>query len=196
MGSITGVECGSFSFWFLALSVIPWVLGFWIIFRHMLITENTRFKTAKIQWDATTTIKYPMVCTIAGVFAGLFGVGGGIVKGPLMLEMGVDPPVAVATVSTMILFTTSAACVSFQVFHFLDMGYGSVCFLMGLVCTALGQSVINAWSDARRQSPPVLSIGSVMAVSTFLVALEAFNNFSHDDMNMISPLPSICSQTG
>ena len=31
----------------------------------------------------------------------MFGVGGGIVKGPLMLEMGVMPDVAAATSATM-----------------------------------------------------------------------------------------------
>jgi len=35
--------------------------------------------------------------------AGLFGVGGGIIKAPLMLEMGVCPEVAAATSATMIL---------------------------------------------------------------------------------------------
>ena len=44
-----------------------------------------------IQWDDTHTVVYPMICSLAGVCAGLFGIGGGIVKGPLMLEMGVDP---------------------------------------------------------------------------------------------------------
>ena len=34
---------------------------------------------------------------------GMFGVGGGIVKGPLMLEMGVLPDVAAATSATMIM---------------------------------------------------------------------------------------------
>jgi len=46
-----------------------------------------------VEWDEKATIKYPSLCFFAGFFAGLFGVGGGIVKGPLMLEMGVDPQV-------------------------------------------------------------------------------------------------------
>ncbi|KAG3151827.1 hypothetical protein PI126_g10818 [Phytophthora idaei] len=30
---------------------------------------------------------------MAGVAAGLLGIGGGMVKGPIMLEMGILPPV-------------------------------------------------------------------------------------------------------
>lgn len=37
---------------------------------------------------------YPSICSVAGLVAGLFGVGGGIVKGPLMLELGVRPDVS------------------------------------------------------------------------------------------------------
>jgi hypothetical protein len=61
-----------------------------------------------ITWTQTTTIVYPMICSLAGVIAGMFGVGGGIVKGPLMLALGLLPDVAAATSATMILFTACA----------------------------------------------------------------------------------------
>jgi uncharacterized membrane protein YfcA len=35
-----------------------------------------------------------MICSTAGLVAGLFGIGGGVVKGPLMLELGVAPDVS------------------------------------------------------------------------------------------------------
>ena len=40
---------------------------------------------------------FPELSTLAGAVAGLFGVGGGIIKAPLMLELGVPPDVAAAT---------------------------------------------------------------------------------------------------
>merc|ERR1711971_351069 len=74
---------------------IPWTIAFGMLFRTMLMSEhdaklkaNHKFSETDIKWDEKTTITYPLICTLAGVFAGLFGVGGGIVKGPLMLEMG------------------------------------------------------------------------------------------------------------
>lgn len=41
-----------------------------------------------VEWTPLNTVRYPCICFFAGFFAGMFGVGGGIVKGPLMLEMG------------------------------------------------------------------------------------------------------------
>ena len=52
-----------------------------------------KYVKGDIEWNEWATIKYPCICFFAGFFAGMFGVGGGIVKGPLMLEMGVDPQV-------------------------------------------------------------------------------------------------------
>lgn len=193
-GSVVGVECGSAGFWLLSMASVPWVCAFGAHFRRRLIVEATG-KKAQVTWDAKTTVRYPLVCTIAGILAGLFGVGGGIVKGPLMLEMGVNPLVAAATASTMILFTTSAACVSFQVFGLLEPQYGAACFLLGLVCTAIGQGAINAWMKAaRRQSPPVLSIGLVMTLSTLMVGLEAFEKFTQKDWGGLLLPADICSR--
>jgi uncharacterized membrane protein YfcA len=53
-----------------------------------------KYVKGDIEWNEVATIRYPCICFFAGFFAGMFGVGGGIVKGPLMLEMGVDPQVS------------------------------------------------------------------------------------------------------
>lgn len=47
-----------------------------------------RYVEGDVEWNPKNTLRYPAICFFAGFFAGLFGVGGGIVKGPLMLEMG------------------------------------------------------------------------------------------------------------
>lgn len=200
--SLAGVACGSPMFWFLSLSNVPWVIAFGVLFRWMLLHEahevaqGSKQAHGHIQWDARTTITYPVLCTVAGLFAGLFGVGGGIVKGPLMLEMGVNPLVAAATAATMIFFTTSAACVSFAIFGELDPKYSTIAFLLGLICTAVGQGGINRWMEsAKRHSPPVLSIGTVLAVSTLLVTLEAvqkLRNETPDQLWRPTPLCSTC----
>ena len=75
------------------------------------------FSEGEVQWTPRATIVFPAVCSIAGLVAGLFGVGGGVVKeswwlslcvtraanmvthlavvqGPIMLELGMTPDVA------------------------------------------------------------------------------------------------------
>lgn len=57
-------------------------------------SSSSKAAAGIIHWTPRNSIAYPLICSIAGVFAGLFGVGGGIVKGPLMLELGVLPDVS------------------------------------------------------------------------------------------------------
>ena len=47
-----------------------------------------------MQWTDSTALRWPVLCIGAGVAAGMLGIGGGILKGPIMIEMGVPPPVA------------------------------------------------------------------------------------------------------
>lgn len=175
-----GLACGSRGFWLLYFASVPWVLAFAVYFRWILVREFRRkilaghvFVRGEIQWNDKNTIRYPAICTLSGVFAGLFGIGGGIVKGPLMLEMGVIPAVASASAAAMILYTSSAACTSFAVFGLLHYTYGAVFFVLGFLSTIIGQvSLTNLIKKHKRESPIVLSIGSVIGMSSILVAIN------------------------
>ncbi|KAM3314049.1 hypothetical protein ACQJBY_033119 [Aegilops geniculata] len=50
----------------------------------------------------------------AGVLAGLLGVGGGVVMGPLFLELGIHPQVSSATASFAMMFSSSMAAVEYN----------------------------------------------------------------------------------
>lgn len=196
-----GVTCGTVPFWVLSIATIPWVILFAAIFRSMLLQATVEKEEAgyvmgpgDIQWNSETTVRYPAVCTIAGIFAGLFGVGGGIVKGPLMLEMGVSPPVASATAATMILFTTCAASVSFAVFGLIiDYQYAVALFLLGFVCTVIGQTGLNAcMAQSGRQSPIIFSIGAVIVFSSMLVGVSTVVRSWGKSMSELFETDSLC----
>ncbi|CAD7963277.1 unnamed protein product [Amoebophrya sp. A25] len=129
-----------------------------------------------IQWDRRNTITYPAICTAAGLMAGMFGVGGGIVKGPLMLALGVEPKVASATAATMIFFTSSTACVCYLLFNVLYVDYSLFAFTMGFTFTMIGQGVI-AKTFASRQAPVILSMAAVICISSIAVGVQATRNY-------------------
>lgn len=175
-----GFPCGSAGFWALYFGACPWVFGFAIWFRNMLMSEHHEkvrkgyyFVQGEVQWNAESTIRYPAICAISGLMAGLFGVGGGIIKGPLMLEMGIMPSVASASAAAMILFTSAAASASFVVFGLLHPHYGAIFFVLGFVCTGVGQYGIGYLAKKHgRQSPIVFSIGGVICLSAVFVLIN------------------------
>ena len=46
-----------------------------------------------IRWSEAGVKRYPMLTFFAGLLAGLVGIGGGMVLGPLLLEIGMIPQV-------------------------------------------------------------------------------------------------------
>jgi len=127
-----------------------------------------------IVWDENATIKYPLLCSTAGLAAGMFGIGGGIVKGPLMLEMNVYAPVTSATSATMILFTSSGASVSYLLFQQLNLNYGVILFCLGVVWTLFGQIALNKVVKASgRNSYIILIIGLTVCLSAVAMGVES-----------------------
>mmetsp|Transcript_91455 Transcript_91455/g.261198 ORF Transcript_91455/g.261198 Transcript_91455/m.261198 type:complete len:518 (+) Transcript_91455:141-1694(+) len=176
-----GIECGSPGFIFSTVFMFAWivVVSIWcrnyLIQRHHL-KERLGFEYVEgdIKWDETATIKYPLYCMVAGVFAGMFGIGGGIVKGPLMLAMGIHPKVSSASSACMIMYTSFTATTSFFVFGLLKMDYAVVCVIMGLALTFVGQLGLSAIIKALgRDSLIVFSIAGVVGLSAILMGFHS-----------------------
>jgi len=195
-------DCGSQAYYFSAFLTIPYVLLFFFTYRSYLmrmqaekVSLGFEFLDGDVHWDARSTVVYPILCIFAGFFAGMFGVGGGIIKGPLMLEMGILPVVASANASAMILFTTGIACLSFFLFGAMDAKTGSILFVLGLVCTGVGQYFLGiAIKRANRQSLVILSMGFVVVFSAILLTLRSIVDGATREggFNALMQMGSLC----
>lgn len=176
-----GIKCGSNSFWIANIIILVWIVLISIFVRSYLVNRyetkeriNYEYMEGDIKWDKRATIVYPMVCALAGFFAGMFGVGGGIVKGPLMLAMGIHPAVSSASSACMILFTSFTATTSFVVFGLLTPDYAPFCFTMGFIATFGGQLALNVlMKKFQRNSLIAFSIGFVVLLSAFLMTIQS-----------------------
>lgn len=176
-----GIECGSTAFWASNVLMVTWILLISYKARLYLVNryfqkENCGYKYVEgdIKWDQRSTIIYPAICALAGFFAGMFGVGGGIVKGPLMLAMGVHPKVSSASSACMILFTSFTATTSFVVFGLLIHDYALICLFIGFVATYFGQiALYYLMSKYERNSYIAFSIGGVVLLSAFLMTIQS-----------------------
>lgn len=195
------ITCGSLPYWVITLSALPFVFTISIIARchlvkiyHQKLDCGYNYVEGDVEWNEWNTIKYPAICSIAGLCAGMFGIGGGIVKGPLMLEMGVLPEVTSATSATMILFTAAAATVSYLLFESLNTNYGVVCFILGFVNTLIGQKAVNVLvKKYGRSSIIVLLIATIVAMSAVAMSLESSGTLMDLFNGTTQPSPSLCS---
>lgn len=193
-----GIECGSFTYWLITVIMIAFILSISIWMREVLIAKwqlkkrlSYKYFEGDVEWNPMNTIKYPCICFVAGFCAGLFGIGGGIVKGPLMLQMGVHPLVASATVAVMIMYTSVAATTMYVAFGTLTWDYAVFMFILGLVSTVIGQFGVSYLVEKyKRVSLVSLSIGAVVALSTLLMGIQSV--FSLTDSSAMNESSTLC----
>jgi len=195
-----GIQCGTTSYWLANGSMIVWILVV-MTFARSYLDKRHRMKErcgypyveGDIKWDSRATIVYPIICSAAGFCAGMFGIGGGIVKGPLMLAMGVHPKVASAASACMILLTAFAATTSFMVFGLLDYEYAGICMVLGFIATLVGQIGLSyLMQKYQRNSYIAFSIGGIVLLSAFLITIQSL--LSMADKGGPRPPSGLCSE--
>ena len=170
-------SCGSTCYWVSEATIFFCIVFFSLHVRSSILRRQDAGGPilSEIHWDERNTIIYPSFSICAGLTAGLFGIGGGIIKGPLMLALGVHPQVASATSAAMILFTSCTATISYLTFGFLKYDYASFCLVLGFLSTLVGQTFMSAIMkrSGQRSSYIAFCIGGVVAVSALAMGIES-----------------------
>ena len=84
------------------------------------------YNNTDIKWNNSIFVKFPIYSFISGLLAGLLGIGGGLILGPLLLELGLHPVVSTATSNFLVLFTSSSTSIQFillVIIVYLFLGY-------------------------------------------------------------------------
>ena len=175
-GPISLESCGTRCFWMTEVSIMLLIILFasWVRWSLLKRIQSGGPSTSDIDWNENNTILYPSYAIVAGLVAGMFGVGGGIIKGPLMLALGVHPAVASATSACMILFTSSTATISYMIFHLLIYDYAGGCLAVGFLATLVGQTMMSIlMKKYKRNSYIAYTIGITVGLSAIAMTFES-----------------------
>eukprot|EP00887_Chlorella_sp_A99_P002784 scaffold6.g2784.t1 len=116
------------------------------------------------RWTTGRLAAVSCIFLVGGIIAGLFGVGGGIVAVPLLLQLGLHPQAAAATSSVLVLMSCLTGSLSYLVYAGV---YGATAFVGGL----LGVLVVSML--VRRSGHPsivVLVLAVVIAAGAAMSA--------------------------
>ncbi|CAG7889278.1 unnamed protein product, partial [Brassica rapa] len=191
-GIISIEPCG-ITYWLLSSTQIPLTLFFtlWICF-----SDNVQGNQCSDHQDSVKDVEdlrsndggrsnkclFPVMALLAGLLGGVFGIGGGMLISPLLLQVGIAPEVTSATCSFMVLFSSTMSAIQYLLLGMEHTGTASlfaiVCFVASLVGLMVVQKVITQYG---RASIIVFSVGIVMALSIVLMtsygALDVWNDF-------------------
>lgn len=132
-------------------------------------------------WPMFELVKCVVIVFLGGIVAGMLGFGGGMILGPLMLEMGIHPLVSSATSSVMVLFSASAATFSFAVADKLNYQYAFVYGGLCAVASIFGVAIIS--TSVRRSgkgSLIVFTLAFIIATGALMQAIFGGSAAIHD----------------
>lgn len=203
--SVIGVKPCSGTYFALYASVFPVAIIFTIAVGFHL-RRQARLKDAAgyhylegdVVWTNRNAFLFPALSFFSGVAAGMLGIGGGMIKGPMLVEMGILPKVMSATASYMILFTASATVTQFSILGLLPVDYGLFWTTLVFVSSLVGQKGINYFvKRTGRNSLVIFCIASLISIATILLVLAMTMHMKHTDVNTGTAIPwsikKICS---
>ncbi|CAM0913352.1 unnamed protein product [Alopecurus aequalis] len=116
----------------------------------------------------------------AGVLAGLLGVGGGTVMGPLFLELGIHPQVSSATATFAMMFSSSIAVVEYYLLNRFPVPYAlfftGLAFLAAIAGQQVARKVINLLG---RASFIIFILSTLIFVSAISLGGVGISKTSH-----------------
>jgi len=117
-------------------------------------------------WTTENLLKFPKTALLAGLAAGLLGIGGGMVLGPLFIEIGMQPTVAKSSCAFMILWTGLSGVIQYAMADKLGWQLALYFVCVGYCSGQIGQrglkSVIKATG---RESIVVLLLGGIIGLA-------------------------------
>jgi len=165
--------CVEAGYWLWYLTPLPVLGGFMLGTAYILKNRHLRkvaagfeYLAADMQWDTETLKRFPKTAILAGVTAGLLGIGGGMVIGPLFLSIGMEPQVGTSSCAFMILWTAFSGVVIYGVDGKLGAELAIWCVGFGFISGQIGQRLVNAvLKKTGRPSYVVFLLGSIIGAA-------------------------------
>ncbi|KAL1834293.1 hypothetical protein ACET3Z_003944 [Daucus carota] len=174
--SVIGIKPCGVNYWIISSTQIPIAIVFtiWILFRREGCNQNQNANLqemdVKTTCESTHKLTFPVIATLAGVLGGTYGIGGGMLISPFLLQIGISPQVTAATCSFMVFFSSIMSAVQYLMLGmehaYSALIYAIICFVASLVGLMVVQKVIRKHG---RASLIVFSVGIVMILSTVLM---------------------------
>lgn len=184
--SLLGVKPCSLGYWSVTALGIVWLLAVCVAAGRRLVRRGGERRAMRaaathegeaasgdlkvvegdVQWDGARAARCLVLALVAGIVAGLVGVGGGMVLGPMMLELGVLPQVSSATTGTMVLLTSSSAAAVFLLGGLIPLDYAAALALVAACGGFAGKAGVAILVKRYRASAfIILLLGGLIAVS-------------------------------
>ncbi|XP_054777586.1 sulfite exporter TauE/SafE family protein 2-like isoform X1 [Prosopis cineraria] len=160
--------------WILSSAQVPLAVIFtaWIVFSERSLQPQTQTQQGQdLCRDAPSKkLLFPLMALLAGILGGVFGIGGGMLVSPFLLQVGIGPEITAATCSFMVLFSSTMSTLQYGLMGMEDIKKALILSTISFVASLVGLLVLQrAVRKYKRASLIVFSISVVMALSIVLM---------------------------
>ncbi|KAG5496114.1 hypothetical protein JKF63_02415 [Porcisia hertigi] len=170
--------CGGFMYWLCVLVPLLFLsVVFYFNRQYLCRLAESNPEQVTFPWTQENSVTYPMVAVIAGAAAAMLGIGGGLVLGFVLYEVGLAPQEASATGGMATFFIAFSSALQLLVTSSLVVDRGIVLFIVGLCSTALGHFVFMKY--IKEHGLDYLILGSLaFIVGGSLVVLGGYSIYN------------------
>jgi uncharacterized membrane protein YfcA len=168
--SIVGADFCSAWYWVLTFGPFPVYVGLTFIVIHIAKDYPVLGK------NATTTFKGFLVLMgsgfAAGIAAGFLGIGGGMIKGPILLALGIEAEEMGATATFMNLLTSSITSIQFMVLGTMEPSHFGILASFGFVSFLIGVAFLR-WLVNKFNSRSIFLfvLAAIILISSILIVI-------------------------
>jgi uncharacterized membrane protein YfcA len=202
--SVAGIRVCTPMYWLVTIAAVPLLLSITMVFGRRLAANHEKklafgykYKEGEIEWSSKNVYLYPLWSTVAGILGGLLGIGGGMVMGPLLVELGMLGQTTSATTSVTVFLTSSSAALQFILLDMMLLDYAAWYLCVGVLATLVGQTVVDMIvKKYKRASIIILTIAIVIIIATVLMMTAGIIKINHDiQQGRPVGFKSFCPQT-
>ncbi|XP_031504054.1 sulfite exporter TauE/SafE family protein 2-like isoform X2 [Nymphaea colorata] len=163
--------CGV-GYWLLFGCQVPLAILFtvYILLMEKITVDHHSFGQTLGSVQGRAKLLFLLIAVASGSLSGLFGIAGGMIISPILLQMGIPPHIAAATTSFMVSFSASMSAVQYLLLGLKHLDYAlcfsTLCFISSWIGLVVIQKPIKRYG---RASLIVFLVATIMAISTVLI---------------------------
>merc|ERR1740121_373851 len=146
--------------------------------------EQQPAREGELQWSSQTTKEIAMWSLFAGMLAALCGIGGGMVMGPRLLDLGFLPQVQAATTATTLFVMSTSTVLAFIIQGTAPLDYTIFLACFTGVGAVFGKAVIG-WLVKRFRRPSIIMflLGGIILTSVVVMFVTGIVDVVNDIQN-------------